>query len=94
MKVTIIGAGNMGGSIARGLSKSKLFADDNIVVSDPNEGILENLGSVCPNLITTRNNQEAASGAEIVILAVKPWLVQTVLRELKLKSKQILVSIA
>ncbi|MEG0039207.1 MAG: pyrroline-5-carboxylate reductase [Bacteroides sp.] len=94
MKVTIIGAGNMGGSIARGLSKSKLFADDNIVVSDPNEGILENLDSVCPNLITTRNNQEAASGAEIVILAVKPWLVQTVLRELKLKSKQILVSIA
>ncbi len=94
MKVTIIGAGNMGGSIARGLSKSKLFADDNIVVSDPNECMLEKLGNACPNLTTTRNNQEAASGAEIVILAVKPWLVQTVLRELKLKSKQILVSIA
>lgn len=94
MKVTIIGAGNMGGSIAHGLSKSKLLANDSIVVSDPNESMLSKLRGICPALTTTRNNVEATLGAEIVILAVKPWLVQTVLRELKLKSKQILVSIA
>lgn len=84
----------MGGSIARGLSKSKLFATDTIVVSDLNGKQLELLKNDCPRLNITRNNMEAAQGADIVVLAVKPWLVQTVLRELKLKTKQILVSIA
>ena len=35
-----------------------------------------------------------ATGADIVILAVKPWLIRGVLREMKLRSKQILVSVA
>ena len=43
---------------------------------------------------TTHDNQEAVTGAEFIILAVKPWLIKPVLRELKLKSKQILISVA
>ena len=33
MKIAIIGAGNMGGSIARGLAKGSLIADSDIIVS-------------------------------------------------------------
>lgn len=38
MKIAIIGAGNMGGSIARGLAKGSLIADENIIVSNPGSG--------------------------------------------------------
>lgn len=47
-----------------------------------------------PTLQTTRDNQEAVTGAELIILAVKPWLIKPVVSELKLKSKQILISVA
>lgn len=94
MKIAIIGAGNMGGSIARGLAKGSLIEDSDIVVSNPSPGKLEKLKKEFPGINTTHNNAEAATGAEIVILAVKPWFVESVMRELKLKSKQILVSVA
>ena len=94
MKIAIIGAGNMGGSIARGLAKGSLIADSDIIVSNPSAGKLERLKKEFPSISTTNNNAEAATGADIVILAVKPWLMQPVMRELKLKSKQILISVA
>ena len=40
MKIAIIGAGNMGGSIARGLAKGSLIADSDIIVSNPSAGKL------------------------------------------------------
>ena len=43
---------------------------------------------------TTHDNQEAVTGADFIILAVKPWLMKPVVSELKLKSKQILISVA
>ena len=94
MKIAIIGAGNMGGSIARGLAKGSLIADSDIIVSNPSAGKLEKLKKEFPGISTTNNNLEAATGADIVILAVKPWFMESVMRELKLKSKQILISVA
>ena len=88
MKVAIIGAGNMGGSIACGLAKGKLIPASDIIVSNPSIGKLEALKKEFPSIAITRNN------ADIVILAVKPWLIRGVLREMKLRSKQILVSVA
>ena len=85
---------NKGGSIARGLAKGSLIADSDIIVSNPSAGKLERLKKEFPSISTTNNNAEAATGADIVILAVKPWLMQPVMRELKLKSKQILISVA
>ena len=41
MKIAIIGAGNMGGSIARGLAKGSLIDDSDIIVSNPSAGKLE-----------------------------------------------------
>ena len=93
MKIAIIGAGNMGGSIARGLAKGSLIADSDIIVSNPSAGKLEKLKEEFPGISTTQNNAEAAAGADIVILAVKPWFMEPVMRELKLKSRQTLVSV-
>ena len=94
MKIAIIGAGNMGGSIARGLAKGSLIDDSDIIVSNPSAGKLEKLKKEFPGISITNSNVEAATGADIVILAVKPWFMESVMRELKLKSKQILISVA
>lgn len=63
MKIAIIGAGNMGGSIARGLAKGSLIEDSDIIVSNPSAGKLEQLKKEFPNISTTHNNAEAANGS-------------------------------
>ena len=84
----------MGGSIARGLAKGTIIPASDIIVSNPTQGKLDALKAELPTLQTTRDNQEAVTGAELIILAVKPWLIKPVVSELKLKSKQILISVA
>ncbi|KAA6311007.1 Pyrroline-5-carboxylate reductase, partial [termite gut metagenome] len=63
MKTAIIGAGNMGGAIARGLTQRTLIKAEDIIVSDPNNELLEALKAFNPNIRTTNNNQEAISRA-------------------------------
>lgn len=94
MKVAIIGAGNMGSAIARGLAQGYLVQRHEIVVSNPSNGKLKQLKADYPDIITTNDNIEAAANADIVIVAVKPWLIEEVLEPLRLKRTQILVSLA
>lgn len=94
MKVTIIGAGNMGGAIARGLAQGSIVKASDITVTNPSNGKLEQLKKEYPEINVSIDNRKAACGAELVIVAVKPWLMQQVLGELDLKREQILVSVA
>ena len=94
MRIAIIGAGNMGGSIARGLAKGTIIPASDIIVSNPSQGKLDELQKEFPALQVTNDNQEAVTGADMIISSVKPWLMKPVVKELKLKSKQILVSVA
>lgn len=95
MKVAIIGGGNMGGAIARGLAKGSIVKTENIIVSDPSQGTLDALKAEFPAICVTNNNVAAVADADMVLLAVKPWLVEKVLPLLNLdKSRQILLSIA
>ncbi len=95
MKVAIIGAGNMGGAIARGLAKGTKIQTEDIVVSNRSLPKLEALKAEFSTMQTTTCNKEAAQGADVVLLAVKPWLVESVLKELELDChRQILVSVA
>lgn len=94
MKVAIIGAGNMGGAIARGLAQGTIIPASDITVADPSAGTLETLQADYPEMKVTRENPEAVKGADIVILAVKPWLVDPVLSGIELTPRQVLVSIA
>ena len=97
LKVSIIGAGNMGGAIARGLSKGTTVQASNIRVSDISADHLQALQTVAPEISISRTNAEIIKDADIIILAVKPWLVETVAKEIEHKidyKKQIIVSIA
>lgn len=93
--IAIIGAGNMGGAIARGLTQSSLAGK--ISVSDINENALRNLQNFNNNIEVTTDNSANVQGADIVIIAVKPWLVSQIISGIKdtLDYKnQIVISIA
>ena len=95
MKIAIIGAGNMGGAIARGLAKGSIIKEEDICVSNPSNGKLEALKADFPSMQVANNNVEATKDADIVLLAVKPWYVEQVVKELQLDAeRQMLVSVA
>ena len=93
MKLTVIGAGNMGGALIKGWAKSGKI--DNITVADKNETLLAQFKQDYPALNITTDNVAAVKGADIVVLVVKPWLMKMVLAEVKHAldlDKQIIVS--
>ena len=94
MKVAIIGAGNMGGAIARGLAQGTIIPASDVTVADPFSGSLETLQADYPEINVTTENPKAIKDADIVILAVKPWLIDQVLSVIHLTPQQVLVSIA
>ena len=82
MKIAIIGAGNMGGALARGLALGTLVQTSKIYISNPSTPKLEALKREFPEINITTDNREAARVADIVVIAVKPWKVEEVLREI------------
>ena len=56
MKIAIIGAGNMGGAIARGLAKGDIFRPENIAVADPSTEKLEELKNEVQGIVTSTTN--------------------------------------
>lgn len=81
MKIAIIGAGAMGGAMADGFIKSGAVKSANISVANPTAQKLEHFA--LQGASVTTDNKTAAEGADIVIIAVKPWLVEQVVNELK-----------
>ena len=96
MKISIIGGGNMVGAIARGLSQSSIVAPSEITVSNRGEEKLNELKSFNPSIHTTTDNKEAVKDADVIILAVKPWILDSVaydIREVLDFPRQIIVSV-
>ena len=93
-KIAIIGGGNMGGAIARALTQNSIVSK--VKVSDINENTLRALQNFNNNIDVTTSNIENVKGADIVILAVKPWLAESIIEEIKDSldySNQIFISI-
>ncbi len=94
MKITIIGGGNMGGAIARGMAKGTIVNASDITVADKSTDVLAAISTFDGRIQTTTDNQSALLGADIVVLAVKPWLMKPVVESLTLLPTQIVISIA
>ena len=97
MKVAIIGTGNMGGAIAAGLAKGKLVQSGDIICTARTQATLDKVKAIDPAIVTTKDNAFAAKEADVVILAVKPWLMEEVfaaIREHIDPYKQVFVSVA
>jgi len=78
--IALVGGGNMGRSIAGGLVAAGQDPA-RLTVSDPRPEAREALAAQL-GVRVTDDNQAAAAGAEVVVLAVKPPLVPVVAREI------------
>lgn len=97
MKICIIGSGNMGGAVARSLAKGPFFAPSDITCTARSEATLGRIRATVPGINVSLDNREAASGADMIILAVKPWLMEEVmggLRDVLDLENQIVASVA
>lgn len=94
MKIAVIGAGAMGGATVEGLIASPQFNNDDICVSDPSQAVLDKFAA--KGISVTTDNAAAAAEADVVMVVVKPWLVEQVLRGITsaLSTEKILVVIA
>jgi pyrroline-5-carboxylate reductase len=91
-KITIIGGGNLGGSVAFGLIKSKQIQPSSLTVSDRYTNVLKKFQE--QGATVTNDNIEAVRNADIIILAIKPYQAQEIIAEIKpiLHQNQILIS--
>ena len=95
MKISIIGAGNIGGAVAVGLARSMATAIPEIMVTARHAASLERFAAY--GILTSTDNQEAVRRADVVCLAVKPWQMEEVVSQIRdcLKSEgQLLISLA
>jgi len=75
-KITVVGAGNMGGALITGLVSSGNAGD--ILAVDPNQQRLDELSRNL-NIRTVTEVGEELKGADVVLLAVKPQIIGEVL---------------
>lgn len=93
-KITIIGSGNMGFALAKGLVKSGLYNAKNITLTRRNQSLLKPFAD--EGFTTSIDNNAAVTTADIIVLAVLPQQVNTVLDEIKVSistKNQVFISI-
>lgn len=94
--IAFIGAGNMATSIIGGLL-AKDASRGTLSASDPSEQALERLKASMPVVKTSVDNNEAINKANVIVLAVKPQVMEAVARDIAdtvQQTKPLVISIA
>eukprot|EP00904_Undaria_pinnatifida_P009007 jgi/Undpi1/5236/HiC_scaffold_2.g00517.m1 len=93
-KLGFIGAGMMSSAMINGIIAAKVTKPEHIIASDVYQPSLDRLKT--SGIRTSQDNMEVVSGADVVILAVKPDVIPAVLKEIDphLIAKSLVVSIA
>lgn len=93
--IGFIGCGNMAKAIMGGLIKSKLILPENILASAKTKDTLEKIEKEY-SIKTTLDNKEVARKVDYLILAVKPYMYDIVLKEIKkeVRKETIVITIA
>ena len=89
MRVGIIGAGAMGGAIVEGLLKSAFVAQTDLMVSDCSADRLQYFSQL--GVRVTSDNAEAAAESDVLVVVVKPWLVEQVLKGIDTRGKSVVL---
>jgi pyrroline-5-carboxylate reductase len=93
--IAFIGAGNMARSLILGMLQDA--ADLQLRVADPDQNQLDVIRGYGKNIFTSTDNQQVMEGADVVVLAVKPQVMRSVLEPLQSiaqKQRPLLVSVA
>lgn len=93
--IGFIGAGKMATAIIKGLLKSGLFDKNHIIASEPNKDYAHKIEKEL-GIKMVHNNREAAAEADIILLAVKPFVVKEVLTEIedRIDNSKVIITIA
>jgi pyrroline-5-carboxylate reductase len=93
--IAIIGTGNMGTALLRGILNAQLTSEKKIYISDTHTERLRHIRNEF-GVNATEDNKEAARNADIVILCVKPFVIRKVVEEMHevLHKDQFVISIA
>lgn len=90
-----IGGGNMAAALVKGLLHSKVVPPERVIVSDVKEERLQQLHDK-HGVRTTTDNLELVRGADVVVLSVKPQVIDKVLGAIgaHVRPEQLVVSVA
>ena len=94
-KIGVIGAGKIGSAIVRGVIHAGLVTKDQVMASDVSEELRQDIAKEL-GIRVTADNGKVCDFADIVILAVKPQILDGVLKGIakKIGKKKLLVSVA
>ncbi len=80
-RIAILGAGNIGQSIANGLLRSGIFNPGNIRLTRRRINLLSKIKET--GVVILRDNAEAVAASDVVIIAVEPQQIDILLREIE-----------
>ncbi len=94
-KVAVVGAGKIGAAILRGIIRAGLLAEDQVMASDVSAALRQAVAGEL-GIEVAADNRKICEFADIVVLAVKPQIVDPVLEELAagVGKDKLLVSVA
>jgi len=93
-KVAIIGGGNLGTAITRGLLANGLFQPSQLVITRRRTALLAEFEELGVHI--TSDNLLAARNANIILLGIKPYQLESVVKEIEpaLNKESIVISLA
>jgi len=94
LKITILGCGNLGSSIARGIVAAQLLnSPSQIVLTRRNNTILKQYET--EGFSTTSDNKKAVTGSQLIFICVLPQFLNELLDDIKsaLTEKHVIVSV-
>jgi pyrroline-5-carboxylate reductase len=95
-KIAVLGAGNMGSAMIGGILKAGVAKAEDVVGTTRSAEHAAEVSARYGVLATAMGNREAAAGADLIILAVKPSVLGKVVAEIQdvLHERQMLLSLA
>ncbi len=95
-KFAIIGGGNMGIALARGILQTKWATPERMMIAEPLKDKLEQIKGMAKGIKASHSNSEAAGWGDVVLLSVKPQIMGHVLEEIKstMNDDKLVVSVA
>ncbi|PKQ64521.1 pyrroline-5-carboxylate reductase [Labilibaculum filiforme] len=94
-KICVIGCGNLGRSIVKGLLNKNTFDSNHVTATRRNVDLIADLAT--EGALVTSDNCEAVRNSNIILVAVKPYNVGKIIHEIKgeiRKGQHVLVSLA
>ena len=95
-QIALIGTGQMATALAQGLVQASFCRPEQILAFDPSAAARDRFAAAVGDVVLQESNGRAVAGADIILLAVKPYQLEGVAGEIRdvLTERHLLISIA